>query len=71
MKKSLIKSGILGIVSDSHRYATDKGEISLLTPCYATFGKFEIYCTLESLFEGVERYDTLEEAEQRINELLL
>ncbi len=61
---------ILGLVSGSERYKTDKGEISLLTPCPATSATFEIYCIEGDLFEDVERYDSLEEAEERINSLL-
>jgi hypothetical protein len=70
MKKSIIKSGIEGLVSDSHRYKTNKGEISLLYPCRATMEMFEIYSIEGNLFEDVERYDSLQEAEERINELL-
>lgn len=59
-----------GLLSDSHRYTSEKGEISLLSPCYATFNKYEIYCIDGDLFEDVERYDILEYAEKRITELL-
>tara|TARA_S200002703_G_scaffold81197_1_gene70073 strand:- start:1426 stop:1671 length:246 start_codon:yes stop_codon:yes gene_type:complete len=51
-------------------YSTDKGRISLLSPCRATFDSFEIYCLEGYLFDDIERYDTLEEAEARIKELL-
>ena len=71
MKKSIIKSAIRDFVSNSHRYETEKGEISLLTPCRATYELFEIYCIQGNLFEGIETFVTLEEAEQRISELLL
>jgi hypothetical protein len=56
----------------NYYYKTDKGEISLLHPCLMTFNQFEIYSIEpeEGLFEDVERYDTLEEAEARINYLL-
>ena len=70
MKKAIFKSGIEGLLSDSNRYKTDKGIISMLTPCRATMGTYEIYCIEGDLFEDVERYDTLEEVEARINELL-
>lgn len=58
------------LVSDSHRYKTAKGEISMITPCYASFDMYEIYCIEGDLLQDIERYDTLEEAEERINELL-
>lgn len=61
---------IPNLVGNSHRYASGKGEISLIHPCYATFETFEIYCCQGELFDDVERFDTLEEAEERINELL-
>jgi hypothetical protein len=76
MEKKIIESGIKAaggvqnFLSDSHRYSSDKGEISMLYACYATFNSYEIYCIEGGLFEDIERYDTLEEAEQRINELL-
>jgi hypothetical protein len=73
MKRELIKrDAIMGtIVSDSNRFSTDKGEISLVGPCRATFYTFEIYCINGDLFDDIERYDTLEEAEDRIKEMLL
>lgn len=58
-------------VSDSHRYKTEKGIISLVHPCAVTFGQYEIYCIEGDLFEDIERYDTFREAEERINELLV
>lgn len=70
MEKSISKSAIEGLVSDSNRYKTDKGEISLLTPCKATMNLYEIYCIEGKLFDDIERYDTLQESEQRIQELL-
>ena len=57
------------LISESYRYKSTKGEISLLHPCYATMNMYEIYCP--ELFEDIERYDTLEEVEARIRELLL
>ena len=71
MEKSILNIGIEGLISDSNRYKTVKGEISLLTPCRATFNTFEIYCINGNLFEDIERYDTLQEAEERIHNLLL
>ena len=60
-----------GIISDSNRYITDKSEISLVGPCMATMQTFEIYCIEGHLFDSIERYETKEEAEKRIVELLL
>lgn len=54
----------------SHRYKTHIGEISLLPPCRATLYSFEILSIDGDLFENIERYDTLQEAEKRIYELL-
>ena len=71
MDRQPIASGINGVLSDSDRYITELGEISLLTPCRATMNCFEIYCIEGDLFEDIERHDTLEEAETRINALLL
>ena len=42
----------------------------MLTPCRATMNLYEIFCIEGDLFEDIERYDTLEEVEERINELL-
>lgn len=68
--KETIASGIKGVLSDSERYISELGEISMLNPCYATFNSYEIYCIEGDLFEDIERYKTIEEAEDRINELL-
>lgn len=70
MKQEIKKSGIIGLLSDSNTYETEKGKISMLTPCRCTMNLYEIYCLEGSLFNDVERYDTLEEVENRINELL-
>lgn len=75
IEKSILKTGLDSVrfpnmLGDSHRYKTEKGEISLICPCYATFNAYEIYCTEGQLFDDIERYDTLSEAEQRIKELL-
>ncbi len=72
MKKETVKrEGILAsIVSDSERYSSEKGLISMVGPCAATMGTYEIYCLKGNLFDDIERYDTLEEAETRICELL-
>jgi len=57
------------LIGESYRYKSYKGEVSLLHPCFATMNMYEIYCP--ELFEDVERYDTLEEVEERIVVLLL
>ena len=54
----------------SHRYSTDKGEISLVHPCSYTNEQYEIYCISGAHFDDVERYDTEEEAMTRIKSLL-
>ena len=58
------------LLGNSHRYKTNKGEISCVHPCMVTMEMYEIYCIEGDLFEDIERFDTLEEAEERINELL-
>jgi hypothetical protein len=72
MKKEIVQRGeSFGLLPfESTLYSTDKGEISMLPPCKATFYNFEIYCTEGHLFDDIERYNTLEEAEARIKELL-
>ena len=60
-----------GFLSDSNRYSSEKGLISLLEPCGATMGCYEIYCLGGNLFDDIERYDTLDEVENRIKKLLL
>lgn len=72
MKKEIVQRGeSFGILPfESTLYSTDKGEISMLTPCKATFYNFEIYCTKGYLFDDIERYATLEDTEARIKELL-
>ena len=69
MKKEIIKSKT-NLVSDSNRFKTTKGVISLLEPCFATLEMYEIYCIEGDLFGDVERFDTYDEAIERINELL-
>jgi len=51
-------------------YKGDKGTISLVYPTIFSFGEYEIYCIEGNLFEDIERYPTLAEAESRIEELL-
>lgn len=72
MKRSIVKNeyNTYTKLSDSHRYSNEIGEISLLYPCFATQNLFEIYCIEGDLFYDIERYSTLEEAEDRIKELL-
>ena len=55
---------------DSHRYKNVNGEISCIYPTDYDGWAYEIYCIRGNLFEDIERYRTLEEAEQRIKELL-
>jgi hypothetical protein len=42
----------------------------MIHPCIATMGSYEIYCIEGELFDDVERFSTLEEAENRVIELL-
>jgi len=56
--------------SPSHRYKTDKGEISMVYPCSDTMFEYEIFCIQGDLFDDIERYETIEESENRIKELL-
>ena len=53
------------------RYETKKGIISLRKPSWMNGHTFEIYCLEGNLFYDVERFDTLNDAENKINELLL
>lgn len=73
IEKSTVKLGfdLDNIMSESHRYKSKKGEISLLHPSRATFNSYEIYCVSENLFDDIERYNSLKAAEKRIDELLL
>ena len=74
IKKTLYKENsktmMRGLLSDGNRYTSPKGEISLLSPCYATMDMFEIYCIDGDLFEDIERYETIQDAEIRISKLL-
>ena len=66
MKKFTVSGGMF----PSYRYKTEKGEISRIDPSEFTMGAQEIYCIEGDLFDDIERYATLEEAETRIKELL-
>ena len=55
---------------NSHRYKKGNKEISLLYPNTFTMDCYEIYCISGDLFDDIERYETLGEAEARIMELL-
>ena len=55
---------------DSHRYSNEKGEISLIYPSWVSMDSYEIYCIRGSLFDDIERFDSLEDAENRIFKLL-
>ena len=68
--QSVQSTGIAGLLSDSHRYASERGEISMIYPCVASMHRYEIYCLRGDLFGDIERYDTLGEAEERIRSLL-
>lgn len=70
MKETYIKKSDSPAMGDSHRFVTDKGEISLVYPIYYTSNTYEIYCISGELFEDVERFDTLDEAIARITSLL-
>lgn len=67
MKKYIILTGLW----PSYRYKTKKGEISRVNPNQFTGDMYEIYCIAGKLFEGIERYETLEKTENRIEELLV
>jgi len=69
MKTHTIKSND-PFISDSHRYKTEKGEISLIYPTRYTMNMFEIYCIEGDLFDDIERYESLKKAEKRIKKLL-
>ena len=69
-RRTIIFDGMPDLSGPSHRYKTDKGEISLVNPCFATLNSYEIYCISGDLFEDIERFPTLKEAESRISELL-
>ena len=42
----------------------------MVHPCFGTFETYEIYCIKGDLFEDIERYETLEDAEKRIIDLI-
>jgi hypothetical protein len=50
-------------------YETDDAIISLVYPCNNTNGKYEILCKYGNLFNGEQRFNTLADAENRINQL--
>lgn len=66
-------SDVLPIGKYQYIYRDTKGTISLIElPNYFRDGKtlWEIYCLKGQLFEDVERFNSKEEAEERIKELL-
>ena len=67
MKSYVVDNSIGG---DSYRYESDKGIISMITPCLHTLYTYEIYCIRGNLFDDVEKYSTLYEALDRITELI-
>lgn len=54
----------------NYLYESNKGTISLITPSIISMELYEIYCIKGELLEDIERFDTLDEAEERINQLL-
>lgn len=71
MEHTIVRNdNVFGLVGDSHRYKTNKGEISLLYPCRLTNNMYEIYCVKGKLIDDIERFYTLNEAEERIKNLL-
>jgi len=59
-------------LKDTHRLYIDKETgytVSLVGGDIVTFGRFEIY-DKNTLIDGIERYDSLSEAERRIVELV-
>lgn len=69
IKQKVVNSN--GIADPAHRYISPKGEISRINPSFVSRYRYEIYCINGDLFEDIERYDSLEEAEARIEALLL
>jgi len=62
-----------GFGADRHTYSSDKGRISMvLLKNYFLNGRnfWEIYCLEGNLFEDVERFNTIEEAEQQVAKYL-
>lgn len=51
-------------------YETDDAIISLVYPSTNTNGMFEILCKYGNLFNGEQRFNTLEDAESRVHHLL-
>lgn len=51
-------------------YTTDLGSISMIPPSYVSDYSYEIYCLEGDLFDDIERFKTLEAAEERVNNLL-
>lgn len=51
-------------------YTTDLGSISMIPPSYVSNHSYEIYCLEGDLFDDIERFKTLEAAEERVNNLL-
>ena len=71
MEKSVDVSGsIAGMLGPSNRYLNEKGCISLIHPCRTTMNLFEIYCIEGDLFDDIERFDSLDEAESAIRTYL-
>jgi len=70
IKQTIVPFEGLGLVSDSNRFKSNKGEISMITPCMGSMNMYEIYSLECNLFDDIERYSTEEEVYARIYELL-
>jgi hypothetical protein len=71
MKEILIQSSLPNIFGYRYLFSSEKGVISCVSPCSSTKNYYEIFVIEGDLFEDIERYDTLDEAESRIKELLV
>ena len=70
IEKSIVKSGFdNGLLSDSHRYKYGEYIISMVAPCTFNNQSYEIFSIEGDLFDDCERYNTLDEGEDRIKEL--
>lgn len=70
MSTKINKSFQNGPFSDAVIYSSDKGEISLVYPCYLKNAQYELYDLKGNLFAKTETYTSVEQAEQRIEKLL-
>lgn len=70
INKSAISFDKFTMVGDSHRYCVGEYEVSLLYPCTATMGLFEICYDADDVESTIGRYNSLEDAEERIYKIL-